>query len=46
MASCAAKDVMESVLPVRSILQLAEQARFRPELAQALRQAVASQQAG
>ena len=40
------EDVMESVLPVRSIVRLAEQARSRPELAQALRQAVASQQAG
>ena len=39
-------DGMESVLPVRSIVQLAEQARSRPELAQALRQAVASQRSG
>ena len=38
------EDGMESVLPVRSIVRLAEQARSRPELVQALRQAVASQQ--
>ena len=40
------EDVMESVLPVRSIVRLAEQARSRTELVQALRLAVASQQPG
>ena len=40
------EDGMESVLPVRSIMQLAEQVRSRPDLAQALRQAVASQLPG
>jgi pyruvate,water dikinase len=39
------ENAMESVLPVRSILRLAEQARSCPELAQALRQAVDSQRA-
>jgi pyruvate,water dikinase len=42
---CSGK-TMESVLPVHSILLLAEQARSCSELAQALRLAVASQQSG
>jgi hypothetical protein len=40
------ENTIESVLPVRSILRLAEQVRSCPELAQEIRQAVDSQHAG